>query len=135
MGILSFGQGTYTKERKVLEDNVYSLPNQSMVVKEIKIKQLKGGSDYYLQQASKNLIIGCSAGMGGCLLSTSAGLLSNDANTIKTIQYVGIGIGVFGLVETIIGYTQIGKAGICLSQEKKIYLNNSKEGIGINLKF
>ena len=96
---------------------------------------LKGNSSYYLNEASSNLTIGFSAGILGCLISSSSGYITNDTQTMKTISYIGAGIGLFGLVEVIVGSVQIGKASIALNREHNVYITPSKEGLGMNIRF
>ena len=48
---------------------------------------------------------------------------------------MGVGLGIVGIIEVIIGSSQIGQAGVCLDQERKIFLSPSKSGVGVNINF
>lgn len=129
----AIGQSEYkVKKNKVIDDVYYTSPEN--VDTKYKIKKLEGNSSYYLKKSSENLMIG----LGMCLAGTATCVGSSfikDTDTMKTLTYVGVGIGVVGLIELFIGSQQIGKAGICLDQERKIFMSPAKSGVGVNIKF
>jgi hypothetical protein len=106
---------------------------------------LIGNSSYYLKKASNNLVTGLYLGIGGGIVVSTAtfvfpikdGYWGWDKNkTAREIAtYTGIAMGIVGIVETVIGATQIGKAGIALDNERKIFMSPSKSGVGIEIKF
>ena len=100
------------------------------------IRVVEINSTYYFKQASKNMLIGLGLGAGAGLVSASALLIkSQDKDFIQFRSILSIGMGIAGFINFIVGVNQIGKAGICLDEERKISLTTSKSGIGIAINF
>ena len=101
-------------------------------------------SSYYLKKASTNIVTGFSLGIVGSLITaTSSSLIpvsiengkDKNEDSRKILTYMGVGLGIVGIIEVIIGSSQIGQAGVCLDQERKIFLSPSKSGVGVNINF
>jgi uncharacterized membrane protein YdcZ (DUF606 family) len=93
-------------------------------------------SDVMFQKASINLVVGLSfllAGSGMAIYGANPG----DSSPIPVMMYAGGGVAVCGIILQFMGYSQLGKAGQLLRQEKArgFALSTNQNGLSLAYRF
>lgn len=135
--ILSFTLSISAQEKKNKKSD-YSddLYHSSVVVKKNN-ETFQKTSGQYMQQASKDILIGVGCGVAGGLIAGGSALVDSDESK-KAIYIAGGTVAIIGVIFSIKGVITIGKAGRAMDRERNqdvVYITPSQEGLGLKFTF